>query len=437
MFSTGDSIHRKRSTVVKWGVTSRNGGSHNNHVAASKHDLKDVDCITSGLVDQTYGNRLLGLRAALNEKELQLVELREQHISVVNRAAIARKNWEVAITSKDQVIVQLQKALHLKKCKLERQERVNEENVQRLLHQRQEEENTELAQKQCTILLLEQKNAQFVEELVEQQKTVMKLKRQLEDKERQRASYLHKMEVINIRVQDLNAALQKKEEDIETHKKICQELRAMVWKRDAIIGQLQLAEQQLQSSLARQEAERDALQCLKDKLQEENVNLAQKNLARVKEKQGHLDSEARMKECEKGLQEKELSLHKQRQQIHNLQKTLLSTEMALTSKQEVQHHLLDENKRLMNRYESLRHDFEHAQQKQQMLHLDLKAVQERLSTAERFVAEAEQSAVVESTQHAIYSEDQALNSGVDNFDARRQSKASIGSTAINMVAPNS
>lgn len=54
-------------------------------------------------------------------------------------------------------------------------------------------QNAELAQKQCTISLLEQKNAQFVEELVEQQKTITKLKRQLEDKERHRASYLHKV----------------------------------------------------------------------------------------------------------------------------------------------------------------------------------------------------------------------------------------------------
>lgn len=69
---------------------------------------------------QTHGNQLLTLRAALNEKELQLVELREQHISVVNRAADARVNWEEALKSKDRVILQLQKALQYKKSALER-----------------------------------------------------------------------------------------------------------------------------------------------------------------------------------------------------------------------------------------------------------------------------------------------------------------------------
>lgn len=110
MFSKGDNIHWKPN-LVKWRVTT-----NVKHNVASKH-LKE-GCI-SGL-EQNYGNRLLNLRAALNEKELELVELREQHISVVNRAAIARTNWEDAITSKDQVIAELQKALHLKKCELER-----------------------------------------------------------------------------------------------------------------------------------------------------------------------------------------------------------------------------------------------------------------------------------------------------------------------------
>ncbi len=73
-----------------------------------------------GHAHQSFGNQLLSLRAALNDKELQLVELREQHISVVNRAAEARKNWEESLRSKDQVILQLQKALHHQKHALQR-----------------------------------------------------------------------------------------------------------------------------------------------------------------------------------------------------------------------------------------------------------------------------------------------------------------------------
>ena len=69
---------------------------------------------------QSHSNQLLNLRAALNEKELELVELREQHITILNRAADARQNWEEALKSKDRVIVQLQKTLQHKKTQLDR-----------------------------------------------------------------------------------------------------------------------------------------------------------------------------------------------------------------------------------------------------------------------------------------------------------------------------
>lgn len=69
---------------------------------------------------QSHSNQLLNLRAALNEKELQLVELREQHITILNRAADARQNWEEALKSKDRVIVQLQRTLQHKKLQLDR-----------------------------------------------------------------------------------------------------------------------------------------------------------------------------------------------------------------------------------------------------------------------------------------------------------------------------
>jgi hypothetical protein len=69
---------------------------------------------------QSHGNQLLNLRAALNEKELQLVELREQHIIVLNRAADARENYEEALQSKDRVIFQLQRTLQHKKTQHDR-----------------------------------------------------------------------------------------------------------------------------------------------------------------------------------------------------------------------------------------------------------------------------------------------------------------------------
>jgi hypothetical protein len=54
-------------------------------------------------------------------------------------------------------------------------------------------QNAEVARKQRSISFLKQKNAQIVEELMGQHKAITKLKRQLEDKERQSASYLHKV----------------------------------------------------------------------------------------------------------------------------------------------------------------------------------------------------------------------------------------------------
>ncbi|KAG6552775.1 hypothetical protein Mapa_005723 [Marchantia paleacea] len=184
MFTASGTTHRKRTSAKKHGVSRTPG--HND-----PSNGNDEDVISR--VDLNYGNKLLNLRAALNEKELQLVELREQHISVVNRGAIARKNWEDALKSKDQVIIQLQKALHARKCELDRQERVNEENIQRLLQQREEEENAELEQKERKISHLEAEKTQFIQDVVDQQKTLAKLKKQLVDRERQCASHLHKV----------------------------------------------------------------------------------------------------------------------------------------------------------------------------------------------------------------------------------------------------
>ncbi|BBN07978.1 hypothetical protein MPTK1_4g07780 [Marchantia polymorpha subsp. ruderalis] len=421
MFTASGTTHRKRASAKKHGVSRTPG--HNDPSNANDDDL-------ISRVDLNYGNKLLSLRAALNEKELQLVELREQHISVVNRGAIARKNWEDALKSKDQVIIQLQKALHAKKCELDRQERVNEENIQRLLQQREEEENAELEQKERKISHLEAKNSQFVQEVVDQQKTLAKLKKQLEDRERQCASHLHKIEVINGRVQDLKAALQKKEEIVETQQKYCQELKALLWKRDSVIGQLQLAEQQLQSSLARQEAEYEALECAKQKLQEEK-DAIEKNLADLRHNLDSVDSGSLHRKCEKGFKEKEAVLRKQKRQIQELGRCLESTEETLDAKRKDYQHLLEEKRRLQQKYDSLTQEFEEAQRIQRHLESNLGAVQERLLNAERVISEAEQEAIVEAAQFAPSLErsiaaDQAGDNLMDDFlELERQSNGSV------------
>lgn len=69
---------------------------------------------------QSYNNQLLNLRATLNEKVLQLVELQEQHVTVFNQAANACHNWKEALKSKDRIILQLQRELQQKKSQFDR-----------------------------------------------------------------------------------------------------------------------------------------------------------------------------------------------------------------------------------------------------------------------------------------------------------------------------
>ncbi|GAQ85387.1 hypothetical protein KFL_002320210 [Klebsormidium nitens] len=70
--------------------------------------------------DTVYTDELLKLRSAVNEKELELVELRESHMHLLERSAEARTNWEEAVASKDRAIDQLQEALRAKEKALER-----------------------------------------------------------------------------------------------------------------------------------------------------------------------------------------------------------------------------------------------------------------------------------------------------------------------------
>ena len=59
----------------------------------------------------TITRQLLQLQSALNEKELELLELRELHVQLVARSQAARINWEAALASKDRAILQLEEAL--------------------------------------------------------------------------------------------------------------------------------------------------------------------------------------------------------------------------------------------------------------------------------------------------------------------------------------
>ncbi|KAK9803970.1 hypothetical protein WJX72_009211 [[Myrmecia] bisecta] len=66
-------------------------------------------------------DEVVWLRSTLNEKETELLELREQHIRLIHRSQEARQNWEAALASKDRAIAQLEEALAAQKHALEQQ----------------------------------------------------------------------------------------------------------------------------------------------------------------------------------------------------------------------------------------------------------------------------------------------------------------------------
>ncbi|KAF6253880.1 hypothetical protein COO60DRAFT_1462988 [Scenedesmus sp. NREL 46B-D3] len=63
--------------------------------------------------------QVIRLKAALNEKDMELIELREQHMQLVARSQEARANWETALDTKDRAITQLEEALESSKRALD------------------------------------------------------------------------------------------------------------------------------------------------------------------------------------------------------------------------------------------------------------------------------------------------------------------------------
>ncbi|XP_073392257.1 uncharacterized protein [Physcomitrium patens] len=348
----------------------------------------------------SHGNQLLNLRVALNEKELQLVELREQHITLLNRATDARQNWEEALKSKDRVILQLNRTLQHMKSQLDRQERENQENLH-TLKKRQKEENAEAEKKDHKVALLEAKNAQFVQELVEQQKLITRMKRRIDDKENLCSSQFQKLEMMNGRVQDLKAALQEKEEEANMQSNYCKEVKTLLWKRDAIIAQLQLSEQQLQSSLAREEAAREALEVSRNKVQDEKI-LVEKRLSEMHnqikalesgdscdgQQRGQHRSETRklmelkddfsnvQEGALKDLDDREGVMHRIQKRMRELQRSLRSKDNALSNKNNEYRQALQEIERLTKEYEGLKQEFEDVNKRNDELETALAQLQD-------------------------------------------------------------
>ena len=81
--------------------------------------------VSGGVGDMTaVHNELLWVKANLNEKELELAELREQHLSLVKQSEQARVNWEEALTSKDRAIEQMEAAIVAQDRSIKKQQEV-------------------------------------------------------------------------------------------------------------------------------------------------------------------------------------------------------------------------------------------------------------------------------------------------------------------------
>ncbi|KAK9841740.1 hypothetical protein WJX81_000126 [Elliptochloris bilobata] len=61
-------------------------------------------------------DEVVWLRSALNEKETELLEVRDQHERLLARAQEARANWEAALGSKDRALQQLEATLAAQRC---------------------------------------------------------------------------------------------------------------------------------------------------------------------------------------------------------------------------------------------------------------------------------------------------------------------------------
>ncbi|EFJ37133.1 hypothetical protein SELMODRAFT_403262 [Selaginella moellendorffii] len=349
-------------------------GVRNSHSRGTGWNYFDP-CIDRSVREQQkgYGNQLLTLRAELSEKELQLVEIQQQHNKLICRSTDAFKRLEVAIKTKDQVIWQLHQALQNKQNDLERHDKLFDEEKQVLLQKTQEKNNIELEEKDTEITLLRARSASQIQELHRQEEIIGSMKQELQEKDNNALPpqhMLNKMDALIAQVQSLESSLQNKEVELESQKKLCNELKTLVWKRECMIGQLQVTEQQLQTSLMRQTEAYNSLENFNEKLQAEKLQ-TQKNLNELKEVETLGSAPAEDQQLKEDLKVQEAILQNQRRQIHEIQRALHAKDAALNSqsrKFQLQH---EENQKLIEDYEMLKQEYAALKQEKNQLDLSL------------------------------------------------------------------
>ncbi|EFJ35583.1 hypothetical protein SELMODRAFT_405074 [Selaginella moellendorffii] len=167
--------------------------------------------------------------------------------------------------AKDHVIQQLQIALRAQLSALERQEKINEDVRQKLMHKEQEKDVVESRDK----------NGDSIQQLSSDLRTTISdLQLKLDDWKFDKVSN-KQPETSQERVHSLEAALQMKEKEFRQQEKCCRELKASLSKKDQL---LRLAETTIRSVFSRQEASFEVFEYLKGKM-EQDKSFVRKTLA--------------------------------------------------------------------------------------------------------------------------------------------------------------
>ncbi|KAK3264136.1 hypothetical protein CYMTET_27100, partial [Cymbomonas tetramitiformis] len=226
------------------GHHSPEGIPANAYYADSRHAL------VSGAVstEATRGDVVLQLKAALTEKDLELVELREQHLTLATRCAEARNNWEDALQAKDRAIKQLEEALSAKERALHAGASSGQE-LKEMAYRAQLEasqfraESATLAQtnedKERRMRQLDAINTEVRESLREERVR----------RSRQETLNRRKLEAAEARVHEMEEGVKAAVGATHETQVAADELRTIVWDREAQLTDLQISNQQLEEDL--------------------------------------------------------------------------------------------------------------------------------------------------------------------------------------------
>lgn len=194
-------------------------------------------------------DEVLRLRAALNEKEMELIEMREQHMQLMARTQEASTNWEGALAAKDNAISQLEEALISRQKMLDQMAGSGEAEAQRSMQELKQERNkvahleARLSEALDQVSTLEANNKALKQQLeavssqLHDARTSQNANREVEDQLQQRLRQVTKDFELS---QDEATGLRR---DLMASRQEKQQAELVVWERDQQIRRLQQQQQ--------------------------------------------------------------------------------------------------------------------------------------------------------------------------------------------------